>query len=176
MKKTKFIISSMLTIIMAFCLNCNVYANTPNAVEEHVLPEGIYEGAQMQTVANMLGYDMITDDGYVLDSISVSAETSEANTSTDNLIPTSIGDYIGNVKKVSSDVYFKSNPIASNWYDGPLSKLTKTYSRTVSATYNCTTSVSTDVLNAGFLLTSQVAQQNLQHGRDLRFPAHKKLM
>ena len=60
-----------------------------------------------------------------------------------------IGDYVGGVSKVSSDVYFTDNPIASNWYDGPLSELSKTYSRTVSATYSCTTTVSAEVLDAG---------------------------
>ncbi len=37
----------------------------------------------------------------------------------------------------------------SNWYDGPLSKATKTYTQTVSAVYSCSASISIDVLNAG---------------------------
>lgn len=63
--------------------------------------------------------------------------------------PTSIGDHIGNVQKVLSDVYFPDKPIASNWYDGPLAKLTKTYTRTVSATYNCSVDIKVEVIDAG---------------------------
>lgn len=92
---------------------------------------------------------MVTEDGYVLESISVTIQTTETEISTDMFESRAIGDHIGDVQKVSSDVYFPDNPIASNWYDGPLTKLSKTYSRTVSATYNCSVEVSADVLNAG---------------------------
>ena len=106
-------------------------------------------------LAEALGYETVTEDGYTLESITVSFEKEEDTapvmnyTDPDKQSILAIGDYIDNVSKVKSDVYFPNNPIASNWYDGPLSKVSKTYSRTVSATYSCTASVSADVLNAG---------------------------
>lgn len=81
------IVSVLLTLTMVLGLGINVCASEPNAAEgqvamaeAQVLPEGIYEGEQLQMAAEILGYEMVTEDGYVLESISVSLTTAEDST------------------------------------------------------------------------------------------------
>ena len=154
MKRAKKWISVALslTLLSTFAINVEAKGNLGN--EETILAEGVYKNDELQDLADTLGYETVTEDGYTLESIAISFEKNDS-TFTPELVRKdmqficTIGDHIGNVKKAKPDVYFSNSPIASNWYDGPLSKVTKTYSRTVSAVYSCTASVSADVLNAG---------------------------
>ncbi len=153
MKKAKKWISVALSLTLLSACPATVEAKGNLGIEETILTEGIYKDEELADLADALGYETVTEDGYTLESIAISFEkddtASAPSLSRDMYSIRTIGDYIGNVKKASSDIYFPNNPIASNWYDGPLSKVTKTYSRTVSAVYSCTASVSADVLNAG---------------------------
>lgn len=85
MKKVKCVILSAIALVMVLGLSVYASASEPNAIEEQVLAEGIYEGEELQAVAEMLGYEMVTEDGYVLDSISVTLQINEdeADISTD---------------------------------------------------------------------------------------------
>lgn len=162
MKRTKYFLTFMLTLMMTLGMSLSVCADESKDLEtQTLLAEGIYEGDTLQTAAEMLGYEMVTDDGYVLESISISlSKNNPVDISTNSVTPTAIGDHIGDVVKSSTDVYFPDDPIASNWFDGPLTKVTKTYTRSVAAAYSCTTSVSVEVLNAGlsFNITESVTE------------------
>lgn len=156
MKRAKKWIPVVLSLTFLSTFAINVEAKENLGTEETILKEGIYMDEELPALADALGYETVTEDGYTLESIAISFEKDDsASTPTpefnDGDMPSicAIGDYIGNVKKAKSDIYFSNSPIASNWYDGPLSKVSKTYSRTVSAVYSCTASVSADVLNAG---------------------------
>lgn len=156
MKKAKYVFLSAFALITLLGMSIGAHASEANVLEEdavvaHVLQEGIYEGEQLQAVAEKLGCEMVTEDGYVLVSISVKLKTDEddANLSSNTPYPSALGDHIGDVVKAASDMYFPDLPIASNWYDGPLIKLSKTYTRTVSALHEATVDVSDAVLNAG---------------------------
>lgn len=169
MKKVKCSILAAFAVAMIFGTGVLVHASESNAnvVEGNapvacVLSEGTYEGEQLQAAAEMLGYDMVTEDGYVLESISVKLETNEDEPvmPTDTPVPRALGDYIGDVVKAPSDMYFPDSPIASNWYDGPHTKLIKTYTRSVSALHDSTVEVSDAILNAG--LTFNVAGSEIE--------------
>lgn len=69
-------------------------------------------------------------------------------------------DDVKDVTKVSSDIYFPSSALASNWYDGPLSKVEKTYSQTFAGQYSCSASVSVSTINAGisFSISQEVTK------------------
>ena len=149
------------TAALLTCGGVTAFADGNNSPEANCISEGVYEGDDLQSIASVLGYDLTTPDGYTLDRINVVLEKEdETDFEDDHPTARAIGDYISNVRKAASDVYFPSSPIASNWYDGPLSQLSKTYTRNVSATYNCTTSISTSTIDAGlsFSVTDSVSE------------------
>lgn len=161
----KKLVSALLMLVFAFSLSVCAFAANASSddSEQYILSTGIYEGEALEACAEMLGYEMVTDDGYSLQSISVSYEENNDQsvvTEEPSAAPNALGDHIGDVKKVASDRYFPDNPIASNWYDGPLTKLTKTYSRSVAGTYTCSASVSASTVNAGlsFSVTDSVSE------------------
>lgn len=153
MKRFKRSISLALVFIGVLGTVFRVSASELDSASEiqDIIAEGIYEGEDLAAVAEKFGYEMMTEDGYELVSISLSfCENSCESSSFENpLIPATIGDYVGNINKKSMDVYFPDLPIASNWFDGPLSSLTKTYTRTVEVKYDCTVSIGDDVFKAG---------------------------
>lgn len=162
----KKLIATMLTFVMSLSLSFNVSASEVNNHPQDSLTASqeskIITGEELSVYAEVLGFDMYTEDGYTLDSIVVSYERLEDTSSNldNSYAPYAIGDYVSNVSKVSSDVYFPNDPLASNWFDGPLSSITKTYEQEVTGTYNCTASVSADVVEAGvdFSVTESVTK------------------
>lgn len=130
------------------CANESVEGTGDTAV---LFTEGVYEGEELEAIAETLGCDMVTEDGYVLQSISVLlvVDDSETEAVADQPTPMALGDYVDGVTKAGSNIYFPDLPITSDWYDGPLTKLSLTFSETVSAKYSCSASVSADVISAG---------------------------
>lgn len=140
MKKTRGI-ATLVAILIIVCININVNANGPTETGSQVLlSEGIYEGDVLQSVAETLGYDMITEDGYILESISISLSTSDSDMDMqEDMMPSpfALGDYVDNVFKWQSNIYFDDKPLTNDWYDGPLNKISQTFSVLVPALYNC---------------------------------------
>ena len=130
------------------CANDSVEGVGDTAV---IIEEGVYEGEELEVVAEVLGCDMVTEDGYVLQSISIFlvVDDSETEVVVDQQIPMAIGDYVDGVTKTASNIYFPDTPITCDWYDGALTMLSLTFSETVSAKYSCSASVSADVISAG---------------------------
>lgn len=139
---------------MVFSLGTNAFASELSVPSKsvnvssgsHMIPDD-----ELSVYADALGFEMETDDGYILESIIVSYERTEDNEliQPNNFNPDAIGDYVGNVRKASSDVYFPNNPIASNWVDGPLTRIVKRYKQSFTGTFNCTASVKAKVVESG---------------------------
>lgn len=154
MRKAQKVLGVMMALIMVMGMSTSVCASEPieGAGDTPVLfAEGLYEGEELEVVAETLGCDMVTEDGYVLQSISVFlvVDDNETEVFADQPTPMAIGDYVDGVTKAASNIYFQDSPITSDWYDGQLTKLTLTFSETVSAKYSCSASVSADVISAG---------------------------
>lgn len=154
MRKAREVLGVMMALIMILCMSPSVCASESMDEDGDVqvlFAEGFYEGEALEAVAETLGCDMVTEDGYVLQSISVflAVDDNETEIPANQPIPMAIGDYVDGVTKVGSNIYFPDAPITSDWYDGPLTKLTLTFSETVSAKYSCSASVSADVISAG---------------------------
>lgn len=137
MRRTRGIVA-VVAILMTMCININVSANgLAETGSQAFLPEGIYEGDALQSVAETLGYEMFTEDGYALESISISLSISDTYIQEDTTSSLALGDYVDTVAKWQSNIYFEDSPLTNDWYDGPLNKISQTFSVLVPASYNC---------------------------------------
>lgn len=149
MIKKRFI-ATLLVAVLTVGMSFNaVAAPVSRQSGKATITDGEIKGEALATYAEEFGFDMNTDDGYTLQKIVVTAKATPNYANTTNPTPKAWGDYVADVELDNSDVYFPNNPIASNWFEGPLSQLVLTYTRNVKATSSSTVTISADIIEAG---------------------------
>jgi hypothetical protein len=147
--KLNKLLSLMFAIVMMVSLGTTAFSSTSELTPSQVLSiENSVEisDANLEIYADAFGFDMETEDGYVLESITVTYECSDDTVGTQEsnagISTYGLFDYIGDVSLVSTDVYFPNDPLASNWFDGPMASVAMQFSQTFTGSFNCSITIS----------------------------------
>lgn len=160
----KKLLSMLLLCVMVLTIVVPVsaadFAQKDNA--QNAFGAGDFEiaSAELDQAAELFGFDAVTEDGYTLEKIVVSYARADEEVPNNGPVINAIGDYVSDVSKSRSDVYFPNSPISSNWFDGPLTSIEQTYSQSFTGTATCSVSVSNSVVEAGvgFSITTQISK------------------
>ncbi|GHU46930.1 hypothetical protein FACS1894120_4500 [Clostridia bacterium] len=124
----------------------------------------VSDSADVATLADEMGFAIVGESGEQLEQIIVTyvpfGDEDCVESQNQGVSTIALGDSYQNVSRKRTDVYFSSSPISSDWYDGPLSSVSMTFSESVSATVNCSLEYSTSGLKSavGFSVTDSVSK------------------
>lgn len=178
MQKMKRVVSTLLVIAMSLSLALPALAanQVPNTVRAGKAVTTEYSGQDLPVKANELGIDMVTDDGYHLEKIVVSVQaTPSTDAAGEDAVEARFGEYISNVRLDNNDIYFPNNPIASNWYEGPMEAFSMTFEQSVEGKFSTSTGISASVINAGLDFSVTKSQKKTATMNFGSIPADKKL-
>lgn len=147
----KRIVSALLVLAMAFSIPTFAEAKAPVETAAFSGLKGDLCYASEAELIELFDIPTSTVDGYVLESVEVDyvAIPSPTRPSINAGVGTnSLGDYVGNAR-ATREVYFPSEVISSDYYDGPTSSVKMTFEEKIKSKWNANTEISVKAVKAG---------------------------